>query len=73
VLPVLAPVDESLKAAGEIVIDKKTSLRGKDLIGCCVTKKYGGAFFNGIVKSYQNKPKNKYPIATGCSLTRTRR
>jgi hypothetical protein len=27
-----------------------------------VTKKYGGALFNGTVESYQYKPKNKYPI-----------
>ena len=27
-----------------------------------VTKKYGGAVFNGTVKSYQYKEKNKYPI-----------
>jgi hypothetical protein len=59
------PVDEPseiLKAAGEIVIDEKTGLKGKNLIGHHITKKIYGDIYNGTVKSYQYKPKNKYPI-----------
>jgi hypothetical protein len=59
------PVDEAseiLKAAGEIVIDEKTGLKGKDLIGRRITKKYNGDVYNGTVKSYQYKSKNKSPI-----------